>query len=70
MDPGFRGGVLDILNQAEKFGWIDSAAQWMRIRELRNVTAHEYTESEARELYTEICRLSSIILALRRGLPS
>jgi hypothetical protein len=64
-DPGFRGGIIDILNQAEKFGWIASAADWARIRELRNVTAHEYTETETRELYAEILRLSPAVLALR-----
>lgn len=64
-DPGFRGGVIDILNQSEKFGWIRSASDWAKIRELRNVTAHEYTETEVRELYGEIVRLSGEVLALR-----
>lgn len=68
-DPGFRGGVIDILNQSEKFGWIESASEWSKIRELRNVTAHEYTEAEARELYAEILRLAPRVLALRSWLP-
>jgi hypothetical protein len=69
-DPAFRGGVIDILNQSEKFGWISSASQWTRIRELRNVTAHEYTETEARELYAEILLLSQTVLATRSLLPT
>jgi hypothetical protein len=64
-DPGFRGGLIDILNEAEKSGWISSARDWARIRELRNVTAHEHTETENRELYAELVRLAPSILALR-----
>lgn len=64
-DPGFRGGVIDILNQSEKFGWIESAVEWARIRELRNATAHEYTETEVRELYGELLRLAVVVLKLR-----
>jgi hypothetical protein len=67
-DPGFRGGVIDILNESEKFGWIQSARNWARIRELRNITAHEYSETESRELYTELVRLTPVILALRAQL--
>lgn len=36
-DPGFRGSVIDLLNYAEKFNWIEPAAEWRRIRELRNL---------------------------------
>ena len=44
-DPAFRGSAIDIINLGEKFGWIKDAAAWRRIRELRNLAAHEY-ESE------------------------
>ena len=44
-DPAFRGSAIDIINLGEKFGWIKDAAVWRRIRELRNLAAHEY-ESE------------------------
>lgn len=64
-DPAFRGGVVDTLNEAEKHGWIPPARDWERVRELRNVTAHEYSESEFRELYAEILSLSKIILELK-----
>jgi hypothetical protein len=69
-DPGFRGGVIDVLNQSEKFGWISSAREWTRIRELRNVTAHEYSETEARELYAEILLLAQTVLTTRSLLSS
>jgi hypothetical protein len=68
-DPGFRGGVIDVLDQAEKFGWIEEARQWARIRELRNVTAHEYTETEVRALYAEILKLTPTVLSLGKLLP-
>ena len=67
-DPGFRGSVVDILNVAEKEGWISSAEIWRRVRELRNVTAHEYSESEIRDLYTEMTRLAPLLLDLIRDL--
>jgi hypothetical protein len=68
-DPAFRGSVIDTLNESEKFGWIDSAREWTRIRELRNVTAHEYTDTEVRSLYTEMVQLSAHLVKLRQLLP-
>ena len=62
-DPAFRGSVIDVLNAAEKFGWIDDAAAWRRIRELRNVAAHEYEAEDYRELYRELRRLCARLLA-------
>lgn len=64
-DPAFRGSVIDILNESEKYGWIESALAWSKIRELRNVTAHEYSEIEVRELYGEMIQLAEQILKLR-----
>ncbi len=37
---------IDVLNRAEKFGIIDSAQEWLMLRELRNVLTHEYSEDE------------------------
>ena len=67
-DPAFRGSVIDLLNSSEKCGWIESAGTWRRIRELRNVTAHEYSEIEARALYGEMAALAPEILKLERAL--
>lgn len=39
-----RGPAIDNLNKAEKFGWIDSADEWMLYRKLRNQMVHEYIE--------------------------
>ncbi len=45
-DPGFTGSLRDFVNQGEKLGLIDDANTWMAIRELRNITAHDYTEED------------------------
>lgn len=65
-DPAYRGTLIDLLNLAEKMNWISSAKQWSRIRELRNVAAHEYTEEDLRALYQEIFRLSDLVLSVSK----
>lgn len=45
-DPGFSGSLRDFVNQGEKLGVVDDAAAWMHIRELRNITAHDYSEKD------------------------
>ncbi len=67
-DPAFRGSVVDLLNQAEKYGWIESAATWIRIRELRNLAAHEYSPEDYRQLYEELIRLTPELLKLSLSL--
>ena len=63
-DPGFRGTFIDMLNLAEKMNWIYSAKQWARIRELRNVAAHEYAQEELQTLFQEIVRLTPLVLSI------
>ncbi len=36
--------LLDNLDKAERFGWLDSSDVWMSIRALRNYMVHEYVE--------------------------
>lgn len=43
-DPGFDGTLRDYLNQAEKAGFVSNASEWLMLRELRNIAAHEYTD--------------------------
>ncbi|MBF0219308.1 MAG: hypothetical protein HQL49_07240 [Gammaproteobacteria bacterium] len=50
--------MIDILNRLEKLGIIESVAAWDRLREIRNVIAHEYP-SDSEE------RLENIALAMR-----
>ncbi len=61
-DPAFRGSAIDVINLGEKYGWISDAAAWRRIRELRNVAAHEYEAENFRELYKELVRLAPHLL--------
>lgn len=44
------GSQLDNLLRAEKLGWIASAEEWIRLRELRNRLIHEYVEAPERLL--------------------
>lgn len=61
-DPAFRGSVIDLLNLAEKQGWIDSSTTWSRIRELRNLAAHEYAAEDYSKLYRELLSLTPSLL--------
>ena len=45
-DPGYSGSLRDFLDQAEKLGLLEDVNSWMGIRELRNISAHEYTEKD------------------------
>jgi len=47
---------------AEKFGWISDAGSWIRIRELRNVAAHEYAIDDYKSLYAELIDLAPQLL--------
>lgn len=49
-DPGFEGTLRDFLNQGEKLNLIDDAENWVFIRGLRNIIAHEYTDKDL-EIY-------------------
>jgi hypothetical protein len=63
-DPGFEGTLRDFVNQGEKLGIIDDARAWMGIRELRNITAHDYSENDLTQFFlrlkTEAPRLLSL----------
>ena len=50
-DPGFTGSLRDFVNQGEKLGVVDDAREWMAIRELRNITAHDYSEEDLSEFF-------------------
>jgi uncharacterized protein YutE (UPF0331/DUF86 family) len=50
--------VLDRIHRAEKRGWVDDARSLIRIRELRNLIAHEYAADKMMEIYEEIVVVS------------
>lgn len=61
--------TIDLLNLAEKHGWISSAKVWLRIREMRNACAHEYHTENLRHYYHEFVLLAPTLLELETKLP-
>ena len=64
-DRGFRGTLRDFLNQAEKMNLIDDAEQWMQVRELRNITAHEYNDQDLTGYFQKLLAEAPKLLAIR-----
>lgn len=65
-DPGFAGTVRDFTNQGEKLGLVDDADAWMDIRELRNISAHEYTEEDLSEFFKKLKENAPKLLAVQK----
>ena len=53
-DPAFKGSAIDLINLAEKEGWIESATTWTRIRQLRNLAVYEYEAQDYQDFYKEL----------------
>lgn len=64
-DPGFRGTMRDFLDSAEKIGLIDNARAWMEIRELRNISAHEYTEEDLAAVFKRLLKECPRLLSIQ-----
>lgn len=64
-DPGFSGSMRDFVNQGEKLGLLDDANAWMNIRELRNVTAHDYSEEELAYFFARLKRECPRLLTIK-----
>lgn len=56
------GTVLDRIYRAEKRGW-GNAAELIRIRELRNLIAHEYATEKMLDVYSAVAVMSPVLLA-------
>jgi uncharacterized protein YutE (UPF0331/DUF86 family) len=59
-----QGSLLDRIARAEKRGWIDDAGGLVRIRELRNLIAHEYAAERMAEIYSGIASMAPELLAI------
>ncbi len=59
-----EGSLLDRIQRAEKRGWVHNANDLVRIRELRNMVAHEYAADRMTEIYAGIARLAPQLLAV------
>lgn len=64
-DPGFSGTLRDFLNLGEKLSYIDDAEIWMKLRELRNITAHEYSEKDLALFFQRLKSESPQLLNLK-----
>ncbi|OGR33840.1 MAG: hypothetical protein A2091_02580 [Desulfuromonadales bacterium GWD2_61_12] len=56
------GSILDRIYRAEKRGWAN-ATDLIKIRELRNLIAHEYATEKMPEIYIAVMALSPALLA-------
>lgn len=55
------GSILDRIYRAEKRGWADAACL-IKIRELRNLVAHEYATDKMPEIHAAVADLSPALL--------
>jgi len=67
-DPAFDGGFRDKLDQAEKLGIIENVPIWMEIRQLRNVTVHEYSDQDLKEIFKKLIHYAPKIMELEKHL--
>jgi hypothetical protein len=56
------GSILDRIYRAEKRGWAN-ATELIKIRELRNLIAHEYATEKMLEIYAAVATMSPALLA-------
>ncbi|WOG25526.1 hypothetical protein [Endozoicomonas sp. 8E] len=64
LDLESPGTVRDRINRAEKKALIDSAREFVMIRELRNAIAHEYEDEALSKIHQEVLRLTPVLLAV------
>lgn len=64
-DPGFKGSLRDHINCGEKLGLIDDANWWLELRELRNITAHEYNDIDLYHFYQRIFSKCETLINLK-----
>lgn len=67
-DPGFSGSLRDFVNQGEKLGIINNTSAWMAIRELRNISAHDYSENDLSEFFKRLAIECPRLLAIKEML--
>jgi len=65
-DPGFEGSLRDFVNQAEKLALITQAEEWMKMREMRNIAAHEYTDKDLAHFLNELRKACPRLLDLKK----
>ena len=68
-DPGFIGSFRDFLHQAEKLQLVEEVEPWMAIRELRNISAHDYTDKDLALFFARLRQETPRLIALKHSLP-
>jgi hypothetical protein len=65
-EPGNYPAFLDKLNRLEKIGAIESADQWLTLREMRNEFSHDYPDDPALQaaILNKAYLLASELLAI------
>ncbi|WP_373509620.1 hypothetical protein [Thiocapsa sp.] len=58
-----RDSVLDRIQRAEKRGLFEESGQLIRIRELRNLIAHEYASDQMPDIFRAVAALTPALLA-------
>jgi hypothetical protein len=67
-DPAFDGSLRDFCNLGEKMQLLDSADEWIKLRELRNTAAHEYEEEDLAGFFTRLRHESKRLTSIRAKL--
>ena len=69
-DPAFDGTFRDTLNYCEKLKIIENVPKWLEIRELRNVTVHEYSDQDLNEIFKKLVKFTPELIDLSAFLHS
>lgn len=64
-DPGFEGTYRDLLDASEKMKLIESADFFMKMREIRNIHAHDYREDKLTAFLTDLKTYSVELLKIK-----
>ena len=63
-DPAFDGSLRDFCNFGEKIGLIEDVDAWLELRELRNPTAHDYTDEDLAKFFERLKECAPRALAI------
>lgn len=66
-EPGFRGSFRDYLDQAAKMKIINNVEQWVEIRELRNLSVHEYSKTKVPAIFERVRELTPKLIELKNA---
>ncbi len=68
-DPGFTGSFRDFINQAAKLSLLTDTEIWMAIRELCNISDHEYNDKDLELFFKRLKLETPRLIAIKHNLP-